>query len=301
MTLINRNVHWSLIKDTEGGSYQRNLTADTLCIIKAITLGLQLAGRPSFCIRWGMSETLAAFRRTEGSWLYPVEMVVESYLPQLSHNLGRMKTGLSNLVPRQVITTKKTTMGQTWGGKHPEAPTASTATWSCCRDGNGAALLSDNKLVNDHSLLKRQDKACFGWRTPVDLPDGANTCTFMSTSSCSCGLRPCESETVAPAGFPGDPSPHASVCSANCPADSWKTVDFDVFGQVVAAGKLLLAHLTLVRFDTRVGPPVSGQLVRSGKPERRSFGLSKGKPEKKQGHTAWTGVKNFLILPSAKS
>lgn len=107
MTLINRNVHWSLMKDTEGGSYQRNLTADTLCIIKAITLGLQPAGRPSFCIRWGMSETLAAFRRTEGSWLYPVETVVESYLPQRSHNLGRMKTGLSNLVPRQVITTTK--------------------------------------------------------------------------------------------------------------------------------------------------------------------------------------------------
>lgn len=78
-----------------------------LCIIKAITLGLQLAGRPSFCIKWGMSETLAAFRRTEGSWLYPGETVVESYLPQLSHNLGWMKTGLSNLVPSQVITTKK--------------------------------------------------------------------------------------------------------------------------------------------------------------------------------------------------
>lgn len=29
MTLINRNVHWSLINDMEGGSYQRNLTADT--------------------------------------------------------------------------------------------------------------------------------------------------------------------------------------------------------------------------------------------------------------------------------
>lgn len=78
-----------------------------LCIIKTITLELQLAGRTSFCIRWGMSGTLAAFRKTEGSWLYPGETVVESYLPQLSYRLGRMKTGLSNLVPRHLITTPR--------------------------------------------------------------------------------------------------------------------------------------------------------------------------------------------------
>lgn len=53
----------------------------------------------------------------------------------------------------------------------------------------------------------------------------------------------------------------ASVCGANRPADPREAVHFDVFGQVVAAGELLLAHLTLVGFDTRVGPPVSGQLV----------------------------------------
>lgn len=82
-----------------------------LCIIKTITLGLQLAGRTSFCIRWGMSGTLAAFRRTEGSWLYPGETVVESYLPQLSHHLGWMKTGLSNLVPRHLITAKEKRTG----------------------------------------------------------------------------------------------------------------------------------------------------------------------------------------------
>lgn len=66
-----------------------------------------------------------------------------------------------------------------------------------------------------------------------------------------------------------------SVCGANRPADPREAVHFDVFGQVVAAGELLLAHLTLVGFDTRVGPPMSGQLVRSGEPAGRSFGFSK--------------------------
>lgn len=50
-------------------------------------------------------------------------------------------------------------------------------------------------------------------------------------------------------------------------------MNFDVFGQVVTAGELLLAHLTLIWFDTRVGTPVSRQLVGPGKPEKmkRSF------------------------------
>lgn len=65
-------------------------------------------------------------------------------------------------------------------------------------------------------------------------------------------------------GSRSPPSPRpvcASVCGANRPADPREAVHFDVFGQVVAAGELLLAHLTLVGFDTRVGTPVSGQLV----------------------------------------
>lgn len=41
-----------------------------------------------------------------------------------------------------------------------------------------------------------------------------------------------------------------SVYGANRATDAWKTVDFDMFGQVVAAGKLLLTHLALVGLDT---------------------------------------------------
>lgn len=48
------------------------------------------------------------------------------------------------------------------------------------------------------------------------------------------------------------------VDGANGATDAWEPVDFDMFGQVVAAGKLLLTHLALVRLDPRVGPPVSG-------------------------------------------
>lgn len=58
------------------------------------------------------------------------------------------------------------------------------------------------------------------------------------------------------------------VGRANCPTASRKPMDFDVFWQMVAAGKLLLAHWTLVGFDPRVGPPVSGQFVWAGKPVR---------------------------------
>lgn len=69
-----------------------------------------------------------------------------------------------------------------------------------------------------------------------------------------CGL------TLAP-GRARQSQTSQSVYEANRATDAWKTVDFDVFGQVVAAGKLLLTHLALVWLDTRVGPPVSGQLV----------------------------------------
>lgn len=52
-----------------------------------------------------------------------------------------------------------------------------------------------------------------------------------------------------------------SVCGAHSPAASWKAVDFDVFGQVIAAGKLLLADGTLIRLHSRVRAPVSGEFV----------------------------------------
>lgn len=55
-----------------------------------------------------------------------------------------------------------------------------------------------------------------------------------------------------------------SVCSSRCPVASWKAMDFDVFGQVIAAGKFLLAHGTLVRLNSRVRPAVTRQLVRPG-------------------------------------
>lgn len=59
-----------------------------------------------------------------------------------------------------------------------------------------------------------------------------------------------------------------SVCRAPCPAASWKAVDFEVFGQVIAAGKLLFADDALVWFHSRVGAPVSGELVRPREPVR---------------------------------
>lgn len=52
-----------------------------------------------------------------------------------------------------------------------------------------------------------------------------------------------------------------SVCRAACPAASWKAVDFEVFRQVIAAGKLLLADDALVWLHSGVGAAVSGQLV----------------------------------------
>lgn len=45
-----------------------------------------------------------------------------------------------------------------------------------------------------------------------------------------------------------------SVCSARCPAASWKAMDFDVFGQVIAAGKFLLADGALVGLNSRMRP-----------------------------------------------
>lgn len=57
-----------------------------------------------------------------------------------------------------------------------------------------------------------------------------------------------------------------SVCRAPCPAASWKAVDFEVFRQVIAAGKLLLAHDALVWFHSGVGAAVSGELVGPGEP-----------------------------------
>ena len=60
-----------------------------------------------------------------------------------------------------------------------------------------------------------------------------------------------------------------SVCRASCPTASWKAVDFEVFRQVIAAGKLLLAHDALVRLHPRMGAAVSGQLVGPGEPVGR--------------------------------
>lgn len=47
------------------------------------------------------------------------------------------------------------------------------------------------------------------------------------------------------------------VREANCPIASRKTVHFDMFGQMVTAGKLLFTHWTLEGLDPRMGPPVS--------------------------------------------
>lgn len=49
-----------------------------------------------------------------------------------------------------------------------------------------------------------------------------------------------------------------SVGGAHCPTASWKSVDFDVFGQVVTAGKLLVTSGALIGLQTRVGATVSG-------------------------------------------
>lgn len=47
-------------------------------------------------------------------------------------------------------------------------------------------------------------------------------------------------------------------------------MDFEVLGQVIAAGKLLLADDALVRLDPGVGAAVAGQLVRAGEPAGRT-------------------------------
>ncbi len=59
-----------------------------------------------------------------------------------------------------------------------------------------------------------------------------------------------------------------SVCSARCPAASWKAMDFDVFGQVIAAGKFLLTDRALVGLNSRVRPAMPWQLVRPGESAR---------------------------------
>lgn len=43
-------------------------------------------------------------------------------------------------------------------------------------------------------------------------------------------------------------------------------MDLEVLGEVIAAGKLLLADDALVRLDSGVGATVAGQLVRAGEP-----------------------------------
>lgn len=112
------------------------------------------------------------------------------------------------------------------------------------------------------------------------LDEGANICTHTHTFT----LTPCHGLSlyarwsVIPVILAG-----ASVCRANCPAVSWKTVDFDVFWEVVTAGEFLLTHWTLVWLDTWVGPPVSRQFVWPGKPEgknKRCFSFGKDNEEK---------------------
>ena len=56
---------------------------------------------------------------------------------------------------------------------------------------------------------------------------------------------------------------------------------FDVFGQVVAAGKLLLAHGALVGLDPRVRAAVARELVRPGEPATRKEG-SRGQSERRE-------------------
>lgn len=74
--------------------------------------------------------------------------------------------------------------------------------------------------------------------------------------------------------FPSRPHPHpssvhlTSVRRAACSAAFWKAVDFEVFWQMIAAGKLLLADNALVGFYARVGTAVSGELIGSGEPAR---------------------------------
>lgn len=64
------------------------------------------------------------------------------------------------------------------------------------------------------------------------------------------------------------PTSVESVCRAACSATSWKAMDFEVFRQVITAGKLLLADNALVRFYARVGTAMTGELIRPGEPAR---------------------------------
>lgn len=45
-------------------------------------------------------------------------------------------------------------------------------------------------------------------------------------------------------------------------------MDFEVFRQVITAGKLLLADNALVRLYTRMGTAMAGELIRPGEPAR---------------------------------
>lgn len=58
----------------------------------------------------------------------------------------------------------------------------------------------------------------------------------------------------------------ASHSSSDNPVGSGAAVDLCVFGQVIAAGELLLTQRTLVRLDARVGAAVTGQLIGPGEP-----------------------------------
>lgn len=60
------------------------------------------------------------------------------------------------------------------------------------------------------------------------------------------------------------------------PAGPGAAVDLGVFGQVVAAGELLLAQGARVGLDAGVGAPVAGQLVGPGEPGDTRTGKCEG-------------------------
>lgn len=148
------------------------------------------------------------------------------------------------------------------------------------QDGNCVGIFLYNKL---EQKLDEDPKMC------------AHTRMFTLTP-CSCGLCLCESDPSIPSD-PRDVS-RASVCWANCPAASWKTVDFDVFWQVVTAGKLLLTYKTLVGLDPRVGPAVSRQLIRPWKPGRKKRFFFVFDTNKLRKSEVWTWIMNLMILHS---
>lgn len=57
------------------------------------------------------------------------------------------------------------------------------------------------------------------------------------------------------------------------PAGPGAAVDLCVFGEVVAAGKLLLTQRALVRLDARVRAAVTRQFVGAGEPGDKSRGV----------------------------